>query len=300
MVQTKLFSEKDLPSQIINVASVPQLSPFRYPGGKTWFVPQFRNWIFSHEYQPDILLEPFAGGGIISLTAIHENLAGKAVMVEKDPDVAAVWHTILSDDATWLTQKILNFDLTLENVRKVIEKKSSTTKEKAFQTILKNRTFHGGILAHGSGLLKNGEKGKGVKSRWYPETLAKRISTIQKFRERISFIEGDAFDEIPKYLHDPRCSIFIDPPYTAGGKRAGKRLYNYHKLDHTRLFELCTSATGLFLMTYDNTQEIKEMASKKDFLYKEIPMKNTHHAKMTELIVGKKTDPLFLVNQDIL
>lgn len=31
----------------VNVASVPHRSPFRYPGGKTWFVPTFRNWISS-------------------------------------------------------------------------------------------------------------------------------------------------------------------------------------------------------------------------------------------------------------
>jgi len=29
----------------VNVASVPQRSPFRYPGGKTWFVPTFRRWM---------------------------------------------------------------------------------------------------------------------------------------------------------------------------------------------------------------------------------------------------------------
>jgi len=32
-------------SQIVNVASVPQRSPFRYPGGKTWLVPLVRQWL---------------------------------------------------------------------------------------------------------------------------------------------------------------------------------------------------------------------------------------------------------------
>jgi DNA adenine methylase len=30
------------PNKIVNVASVPQRSPFRYPGGKTWLVPIVR------------------------------------------------------------------------------------------------------------------------------------------------------------------------------------------------------------------------------------------------------------------
>ena len=59
---------------IVNVASVPQRSPFRYPGGKTWLVPLFRRWMFSLPTEPKLLVEPFAGGGIISLTAAFEYL----------------------------------------------------------------------------------------------------------------------------------------------------------------------------------------------------------------------------------
>ncbi|MEK7699898.1 MAG: hypothetical protein AAB332_05790, partial [Planctomycetota bacterium] len=40
----------------VNVASVPQRSPFRYPGGKTWFVPTFRDWIRNHHPKPEILI----------------------------------------------------------------------------------------------------------------------------------------------------------------------------------------------------------------------------------------------------
>ncbi|MDQ5908308.1 MAG: adenine methylase, partial [Pseudomonadota bacterium] len=75
--QHSLFSESSISCTAIkpvNVASVPQRSPFRYPGGKTWFVPTFRKWIQSLDYKPDLLVEPFTGGGIISLTALFENL----------------------------------------------------------------------------------------------------------------------------------------------------------------------------------------------------------------------------------
>jgi len=48
MKQQLLFSEiviDELPEKPTNVASVPQRSPFRYPGGKTWLVPKFRQWM---------------------------------------------------------------------------------------------------------------------------------------------------------------------------------------------------------------------------------------------------------------
>jgi DNA adenine methylase len=44
--------------------------------------------------------------------------------------------------------------------------------------------------------------------------------------------------------------FFLDPPYTAGGKKAGNRLYNHHKLNHESLFSLCDNINH-FLMTYD-------------------------------------------------
>ena len=40
-------------------------------------------------------------------------------------------------------------------------------------------------------------------------------------------------------------------------------------------------------MTYDNTREIASLASEFDFETQAIAMKNTHHAKMTELLIGK-------------
>jgi len=36
----------------VNVASVPLRSPFRYPGGKTWLVPQLRSWLLAELSEP--------------------------------------------------------------------------------------------------------------------------------------------------------------------------------------------------------------------------------------------------------
>lgn len=81
--------------------------------------------------------------------------------------------------------------------------------------------------------------------------------------------------------------FFIDPPYTAGGKKAGKRLYRHYQLDHDCLFSLCEKIEGDFLMTYDNADEVKTMARRHGFQMRLIPMNNTHHATMEELVIGK-------------
>jgi DNA adenine methylase len=271
----------------VNVSSIPQRSPFRYPGGKTWFVPTFRNWLSHHAIKPAILVEPFAGGGIISLTALFENLVQNVVMVELDEDIAAVWHAIVSGNAEWLARRIMAFDLTRESLMHELSIHQGEMKEKAFHTILKNRTSHGGIIAGGSGLLKHGENGKGIRSRWYPQTLAMRFSGIHQIADRIDFRQEDGLNVIREYASRKDLLFFIDPPYTAGGKKAGKRLYRYSEIDHERLFELCESLAGDFLMTYDNAEEVKTMARRHGFQMRLIPMTNTHNRTMEELVIGK-------------
>jgi DNA adenine methylase len=286
-MQKLLFSDEvEMPSAV-NVASVPQLSPFRYPGGKTWFIPRLREWLFSQPRKPKRLIEPFVGGGIVSLTSVAENLVETALLVELDQEIAAVWETLVSGDAEWLASRILNFEMTKENAIEALASKRRSSREVAFQTIIKNRTFHGGILAAGSGFLKNGEAGKGILSRWYPTTLAKRIRNIDLIRTRLSFECRDAFEVLEEHKNEEDSVFFVDPPYTAGGKKAGSRLYTHFQLDHEKLFSACSKLSGDFIMTYDNATEVKELARKYGFQAKPIPMKNTHHAAMTELVIGR-------------
>jgi DNA adenine methylase len=93
MGQSPLFEDHQ---RVVNVAPVPQLSPFRYPGRNTWLVPRLRRWLSSKNCRPTELLEPFAGG-VVSLTVAFERLAERVVMVELDEQLAAVWRTILEE-----------------------------------------------------------------------------------------------------------------------------------------------------------------------------------------------------------
>jgi len=271
----------------VNVASVPQRSPFRYPGGKTWLVPQVRLWLTSQPNRPRQLIEPFAGGGIVSLTAVCENLVDSAVMVELDDQVASVWDTILGCEYAWLIQHILEFQLTEESVQQTLSSLPRSAREKAFQTLVKNRTYHGGILAPGSGPIRYGENGKGIRSRWYPETIARRIEAIHKVKDRLDFVEGDGFEILTINADRTDVAFFIDPPYTAGGKNAGSRLYLHNEIDHRELFRIARMLQGDLLMTYDNAGEILTLAHEHGFHTRDVAMNNTHHAEMTELLVGR-------------
>jgi len=280
----EIFESKEKwnePAGIVNVASVPQRSPFRYPGGKTWLIPVVRKWL-KQENNVECLIEPFAGGAIVSLTAAFEGLAKKVRMAEIDEEIAAVWEVALNGKNRWLAEKILHFELIQENIKAELSKQNKTIQETAFCTILKNRISHGGIIAKGSGIIKNGENGKGIHSRWYPKTLYNRIIALNLVKDKINFTSKDAFEIIDMMKDNPDNYFFIDPPYTV----AGKRLYTHYKINHKELFSLVAQIKGKFMLTYDDTKEVRDLAGKYNLLYKSIPMKTTHHLKKNELIIS--------------
>jgi DNA adenine methylase len=273
--------------KIVNVSSVPKYSPFRYPGGKTWLVPVIREWLLKFDRPPRRFVEPFAGGAIISLTMGIENKADQVIFCELDHRVATVWKVIFSYPHE-LCERILTFNLNLVNVNELLQSHPQNEVDLAFQTIVRNRVQHGGIIAPGASLMKEGENGKGLRSRWYPSTLARRIMLIYSRKSKFAFLEGDGFDLLEEYKCDPLAFFFVDPPYTVGGKKAGRRLYNHNEIDHELLFKKMSEVKGPCLMTYDNAPEVNYLAEKYKFDIQKIPMKNTHHEIIYELVITNR------------
>ena len=272
--------------KVVNVASVPQRSPFRYPGGKTWLVPKIRQWLSIWGHRECELIEPFAGGGIVSLTAVAEGYVRSSTMVELDPDIAAVWHTILNGRGRLLAERIVNYDLSPESAQQSLSLAHRDKLDHAFATILRNRINRGGILAPGAGIVKNGENGKGIASRWYPQTLQRRILDIVQLKHKLKFVEGDGIGYMREQEARPDAVYFIDPPYLG----AGRRLYTYSEIDHAELFRVAASLAGSFLMTYDAAPEIVGLAKQHGFAVRAVPMKSTHHACKNELVISRNLD----------
>ena len=274
----------------VNVASVPQRSPLRYPGGKTWLIPHLRAWLMGVTPRPKLLVEPFCGGAIVSLTAVMEGLVERALLAELDGDVAAFWRAALLHGPE-LCARIADFEPSRDAVNALAGEQPSSVVERGFRTLVLNRTRRGGILAPGASLSRIGENGKGVASRWYPRTIAARIRKITDAADRIAFRETDGMKLIETLGGTGDAVWFVDPPYTAGGKRAGKRLYLHHTIDHQRLFALLAESGANFLMTYDRAPEIVALVERHRFSAVEVTMKNTHHAHLPELVITR--EPLF-------
>lgn len=277
-----LFREPEF-QKIVNVATVPKRSPFRYPGGKTWLIPYARLWLQSLDPKPELLIEPFAGGASVGLTAAFEGFASKVRLVELDPDISSVWRVCLNGQVEQLCSLIGSFRCEPDEVRRVIATEPEAELDQAFQTVVRNRVSRGGILAPGAGLVKDGEAGRGIASRWYPDTIISRIRAINERANVLSFDEGDGFRAIREHSDEEATAFFVDPPYP----KAGRRLYLHHDIDHPALFELLKNVKGPFLITYDHSEEIERLATKAELEVQLVPMKSTHHEKKFELLISR-------------
>ncbi|MBZ9715587.1 hypothetical protein [Deinococcus multiflagellatus] len=267
-----------------NVSRVKTRGVFRYPGGKTWFTPSLLQFLNRHP--PSLFVEPFAGGGALS-AAVLDKTSAKIWLNELDSAVVAVHRMVFSARAPRLAQRILDFELTLDRVQRELALTPKTELDLAFQTILRNRVNRGGILAPGAGLVRRGEKGKGLAQRWYPQTLANRIAELAAHRHRVTVTQGDALAILARTPFRAGTAIFVDPPCAAGIKSAGRRLYTHHDLDHARLFDVCAELTVPWVMTHEHDPEVMGLAWAKGLRWRTVKMTSGHNVTARELVIGR-------------
>ena len=74
-----------------------------------------------------------------------------------------------------------------------------------------------------------------VSSRWYPQTLSKRILNIARMREHYVH-QGRWIPDLRENAHLADAIFFSTRPIQP--LKAGSRLYNHSELDHEELFRL--------------------------------------------------------------
>ena len=259
-----------------------RLSVFRYPGGKTWFVPIFGRWLSTLPNAPIRIVEPFVGGGVVTLNALHKGWVASALIAEIDPRVCAVWRTILTDHVAFKSM-IRAFDPTQETVAELLASNPRSTLELAFAALVENRTKYGGIMRDEVRTLKVGYGGKGVRSCWYVDTLCARVDAIHALRDRLTLVEGDGIDVVRASREDD--CLFVDPPYSLGKSSPAAKLYRHHALDHDALFNALNVIRTPFLATYNDGDSVRALVERHGFDLSHVGMYTTKQVRKSELIV---------------
>jgi DNA adenine methylase len=262
--------------------TAPAYSPLRYPGGKTWFVPFLRAWLKRLPRRPALFVEPFAGGGSASLAVAAEGLAERILMVEKDPEVAALWGNLLGPDAEGLIRRVEEFEATPETVATVLSGTPMDPVDIAFRLLVRNRVARGRYLQGPVRRLRCDRTGAIF---WHPEPLVAKLRFIAQLAGRIDFVEGDALNLLEGHGAREDCVLFLDPPYSVGAEASHRHYYRCVELDHGALFGLVQRGRAPFLMVYDDMPLIRRLAAAHGFELE--PLRQSPGSRTGELAITR-------------
>lgn len=238
-----------------------QISPLRYPGGKSKLI----DYIYSkmNPNKTDVFIEPFAGGASVGLSLLEAKVINKLILNDLDFGIYSLF-SIIKNNPDELIEKINNHTPTHEDYYAAQENIKNNYKgcgvfKSAWSLLLVNRLAYSGIFKAGPLGGKNGNADD-LLIRWSPKTLTKRIKAINKMSDRITALNMDACELIMEAYWNEQATIFIDPPYF----RKGKDLYNhyYNEKEHIKLSVLLDSLyQGVpgadMILTYNNDRFIE-------------------------------------------
>jgi DNA adenine methylase len=239
------------------------ISPLRYPGGKAslyGFMCKFldANGLYNREY-----VEPYAGGCGLGLRLL---LAGKIERLhinDLDRSIWAFWYAAINHTDAFI-ERIRSIPLTVDEWRRARQVQSEKADTDAFNlgfsTFFLNRTSVSGVIHSGGvigGLNQTGEYK--IDCRFNREDLANRIRRIANYRRRIDLYNQDAeifLDNLADH-ETGKLVVYIDPPYF----EKGQSLYHnaYSKSDHANLAKAFEKLNFPWLITYDDTQGIRNI-----------------------------------------
>ncbi len=221
-------------------------SPFRYAGGKFYARKLILNFIPQHTHYS----EPFAGGGSIFFAKTKAN---HNWLNDLDKELMNCYLTI-RDYPNELIQKLQDEKATKERHKYYKnEYQPSNDLEKAARWYYLNRTSYSGIMN-----MTNCYWGYGDKYSMRPENWARNIIRTSEKLQSVKITCLD-FEKVISELEDGTF-LFVDPPYFNADQNKFYT-HSFIKDDHFRLCDVLkkNSRRIKFLLTYDNSQEIKDL-----------------------------------------
>lgn len=242
-------------------------TPLRYPGGKSQLIPFViellkENNLFYGEYA-----EPFAGGCGIAIKLLLDGYMDRIYLNDADPAIYYFWNSVLNH-TNKLCKLIKDTEITIEEWHKqrqvYLNCDFSQEVNFGFATLFLNRTNRSGIIKAGviGGLDQSGNYK--LDCRFNKTDLIRKIKRIASYRTQINLSQLDAVEFINTVIPvtSPSTLINLDPPYFS----KGHELYTnfYRPDDHTTLAKAVRSIQRHWMVTYDDTPEIRNLYKQYD------------------------------------
>ncbi len=259
-------------------------SPLRYPGGKRPFLALARAWL-SGLHGTEHLVESFAGGASVGLTALCEGYVERLTLIELDADIAHFWATVFSPHGDELALGIERTP-TVAAARALLGCKPVDELDRALYTLIDNRLSYNGIRISGAGKLGTADGAPASSWAYNPSTLAARIRELASHRHAVEVIHADALAVLPSYARQPATAFYLDPPYSAEGTVA-QRQYHHWQLDHPRLIEVAANLSGEFLLSHQDAKLVRQLVRWYQLELAEVPMPRRGGDHVNELLISR-------------
>ncbi|MCF2628976.1 DNA adenine methylase [Fusobacterium mortiferum] len=271
------------------------ISPLRYPGGKAKVYKQIVDLLEKNNKIETTYIEPFAGGCGLALMLLKNNIVSNLILNDIDKSIYCFWKSVLKYNSE-LCQMVDSATLTLEereiqksiqnNKEKIDMRKKEDVLKLGFSTFYLNRVNRSGIIKAGviGGINQDGNYK--MDCRFNKKDLVEKIQEIYKYKDKIKFYNLDVLDFL-KRIKNKDNFIFFDPPYYNKGKDLYVNFYKHD--DHLNLANKISKLRNDWIVTYDNTDEIKNMYSQ--FRQKEFDITYTleNKRKAKEIIIFSNT-----------
>lgn len=239
-------------------------TPLRYPGGKAAFAPFIARVMERNGLAGGHYLEPYAGGAGVALELLFHGHASHVHINDLDPAIYSFWMAVTQESHA-LLDLLHSTPVNIEQWfkwRSVLREETKVSLvERGFATLFMNRTNRSGILK--GGVIGGKEQSGAYKldARFKKDALAARILKIAQHASGISVHSEDALTLLNRCddFMPQRSLIYLDPPYYVKGRGLYRNFYEHD--DHVAIAQTLQSQsfTRPWVVSYDNTAEIREM-----------------------------------------
>lgn len=238
-------------------------SPLRYPGGKSRVSNFVAKLIRDNNIVNGNYVEPFAGGAGVALNLLFDSVVDDIYINDKDRSIYAFWYSILEHTDEFI-KKVASIELTVEEWKRQrtfqFNKENASSFDLGFSTFYLNRVNRSGIIMAGliGGLSQSGKWKMDV--RFNRSDLINRITEIAKKKTHIHLTNLDAIEFLNttvSVLDKKNTLIYLDPPYYDKGSKLYMNFFKHE--DHANLRVALSKLEYLWLVSYDNQQEIKDI-----------------------------------------
>ncbi len=232
-------------------------SPLRYPGGKSRAIRQI------HEHIPaDIteFREPFLGGGsvLLSVKSLFKKRIKRYWVNDLNYDLWCFWTTV-RDDIDKLVSCVESFKEQYKEGRTLYtfmkdDSNMTTDFDRAVRFFIMNRiTF--------SGVMDAGGYSQQAFDKRFTDSSIQRLSKVAYYVSGTEITYGDY--ESLLQADGENVFIFLDPPYLSAteSRLYGKRGELHTGFDHQRFAKHMKTCPHRWLITYDDSPEIRELFS---------------------------------------